>query len=127
MSETYVHPSQRVRTEHPGIYRRGHGYSVGWRDENKKQRWKEMRSLDDAIQFKAVRDAERQGRIEEALAVNRNIKIRARADMTDVRDYIRAALAALDKSGVGTTLSNPIFAGLYAAEDGAVEAIKRSF
>lgn len=123
----YIHPDKRVRTEHKGIYRRGRGFSVGWRDADGKQRWKELRTLADAVLFKSLKDAEREGRIVDALATHREIKVRDRADLTDVRDFIRAALKALDKSGVGRSLSDPVFGGLYAAEDAAVEAIKRSF
>lgn len=123
----YIHPSKRVKTAHKGIYRRGRGFSVGWRDADGKQRWRELSTLEDAIELKALKLAEREGRILDALATRREIRVRDRADLTDVRDYVRAALTALDKSGVGTTLSNPIFAALYQAEDSAVDGIKRSF
>lgn len=123
----YIDTAKRVRTAHKGIYRRGRGYSVSWRDADGKQRWKELGSLEDAVELKALKAAEREGRIVDALATRREIKVRDRADLTDVRDYVRAALTALDKSGVGRTLADPIFGGLYAAEDAAVDAIKRSF
>lgn len=123
----YVHPSKRVRTERRGVYRRGFGYSVGWRDENGKQRWKELRSFDDAIAFKALRDAERQGVLRELLASKRATKVRERADLTDVYESVLRALKALDKTDLGTTLANPIFSALYKAEDAAADAIKRSY
>lgn len=123
----YIDTAKRVKTAHKGIYRRGRGFSVGWRDADGKQRWKELKSLEDAVQYKALKVAEREGRIMDALATHREIKVRDRADLTDVRDYVLAALKALDKSGVGTTLTTPIFTALYKAEDSTVDAIRRSF
>jgi hypothetical protein len=123
----YINPNTRVRTEHRGIFRRGHGYSVFWRDRDGKQRWKDIRELDDALAFKALKRAERDEFRRDRQAAMRTIRIRDRADMTDARQAIWTALKVLDRSGIGTTLNRPIYAALYQAEDAVNDALNRSY